>query len=135
MLANILGGIYFNVKTLGFNFDWNKLGTGVLKAIIIAVMLFLMVIPVTFIPGILDWAKIEIPEKVKETISIFILSGILLGASVKYWKDAVNKLLKILNITEEEKIVLVKKVIEKIEQPKEVQPEEPKIEEATEIAR
>lgn len=38
VISNILGGMYVNVNIKNFNFDWQKLVNGVIKAVIISFM-------------------------------------------------------------------------------------------------
>jgi membrane protein CcdC involved in cytochrome C biogenesis len=135
VIANILAGIYFNVKTLKFKFDREKFFLGLSKAIMVAIVLLLLIVPITFVPYILDHTAIQLPDDVSSYMSILAVAGILLATALKYFKDATAKLIKILNITEEEKIALIKKEKANVEQPKPTQPEEPKSEEATEIVR
>jgi hypothetical protein len=138
VLADVFAGIQLNVNTLGLRFSKKKLFGGLNKAIQVAIILFLLIIPITFIPFILDMAKVELPKSISDYVSIYLIFGLLLSASVKYFKEAFKKLTKILNITEEEKIALVQKVVSKIELPEPKEPTTPvdqPEEDATEIVR
>ena len=121
--ADTLAGIQLNVKELDFGWDKEKFQNSMKKAGMIALVLLLLIIPITFLPYILNNMGVSLDEQVMETISILAIATLLAGASVKYYKDAYEKLKKLFNMTDEDRINLIRKKIEKIELP--TPPEKP----------
>lgn len=107
VIANIIAGIQLNVNEIGMNFSWKKLKEGILRAIFITIIVLLLTIVVSYLPEILNKANVTIvSEEVIDLISILAIVLIIVSAIVKYFKDTLDKLRTILNLTKDDIIDL-----------------------------
>lgn len=95
-LANILLGIWANVKIEGYDFDWKLILNSIVKFIILGLGIALLSVVVSVIPAYATYVGIEIAPEILETIDSLVIIGSFLTTTLKYATDAVTKLKNIL---------------------------------------
>lgn len=94
--ANTLLGIFYNVKILQAAFSKEKLTEGLLKGAVLFAASALLVTVLSFLPTLISDIGLTIPEETLEGISLISMAGIIIFATVKYIKDALQKFSAIL---------------------------------------
>lgn len=107
VVANIIAGIQLNVNEIEMKFDKKILFKGILRAIFISIVVLLLTVVVSYLPEVLNNANITIvSEEATDLMSILAIVIIIVSAIIKYFKDALDKLKIILNLTEDKLIDL-----------------------------
>lgn len=71
VVGNILGGMYVNVNIKNFNFDWQKLVNGAIKAIIVVFMFLSLACILEQIPSLSETIGIEPKAMIVSAIGIY----------------------------------------------------------------
>lgn len=95
-IANILLGIWSNVKIEGNNFDWKLILNSIVKFIVLGLGIALLSVVVSVIPVYATFVGIEIGAEILETIDSLVIIGSFLTAIVRYVTDAIVKIKTIL---------------------------------------
>lgn len=95
-IANILLGIWANVKIEGYEFDWKLILNSIIKFIVLGLGIALLSVVVSIIPAYATFVGIEIDAEILETIDSLVIIGSFLSATVRYVTDAISKLKAIL---------------------------------------
>lgn len=95
-LANILLGIWSNVKVEGYEFDWKLIAQSLAKFVVLGIGIGILSVVVSVIPMYLTYVGIEIGSGTMETIDAMIIVGSFATATIRYVTDAVSKLKTIL---------------------------------------
>lgn len=85
MINTILGIIIANKK---LEFNWKKLGEGILKAFVIMICVLLFCVCIELVPIVLNRVNITIPEDLITVLQIILVT---LTAFTKYAKDCFEK--------------------------------------------
>jgi len=93
VLANTITGMHYNINVKELKLDWNKLGNGILKALVIGFGTILGTIPIVMLPHILKDLGIQI-ESINE-ISVLIVFTIIATGIFYYSKSFIGNLKKI----------------------------------------
>ena len=96
-LANMCFSLFYNIKMLGENFDKSRIGSGILKAVVFVIGMALITIGVTGLPVFAEVAGFTIPDEYVEDFSVAVIVGMPLYVSVKYIKQAHDKMQNIFN--------------------------------------
>lgn len=100
-LSNILLGTFYNIKNLHEYFEKDIMLDGLKKGLCIIVSFILIIVVVGTLPEVAKLAGIQ--TDVVSGVSLLSIATIIITASVKYLKDALTKLYKIIsNQTAEE---------------------------------
>ena len=91
-VANIVLGIWQNVKIDGNTFDWHKLLNSGFKFAVLAVGIALLTIAVSILPIYATYIGIDIESDIIGFVDAIIIVGGFITATVRYIKDALNKL-------------------------------------------
>lgn len=95
-LANILFGLWYNIKLQGQQFDIKRLLNSFLKIFIFILGTALVVCGITTIPVFFNYLEIEIPESASSIIDILVIIMIFMEPAISYYKEAVEKMKQIL---------------------------------------
>ena len=95
-LANILLGVWSNVKVEGYEFDWKLIAQSLVKFVVLGLGVGLLSVVVSVIPMYLTYIGIEIGVETMETIDSMVIIGAFATATIKYTADAVAKVKTIL---------------------------------------
>ena len=95
-LANILLGIWANVKIEGYEFDWKLILNSIVKFIILGLGITFLSIVISIIPAYATYVGIEIDAEVLETIDALVIISAFATATLRYVGDAIGKLKTIL---------------------------------------
>lgn len=100
-IANILLGIWANVKIEGYEFDWKLILNSIVKFIVLGLGIALLSVVVSIIPAYATYVGITIEQEVLDTIDSIVIIGAFLTATIRYIGDGISKLKNILgnNIT------------------------------------
>lgn len=91
-LSNMCFGIWQNTKILGESFDWNKILNSFVKIICVGAGIVLLVMAVTFIIPFANVIGLKIPEEYESVVNIIATISTCLYASLRYIKEAWNKM-------------------------------------------
>ena len=95
-LANIIFGVWNNVKIEGYEFNWRLIGNSIVKFIVLGVGIALLTVLVSLIPMYAQYVGIEIEAETLSIIDSLVIVGGFLTATIRYVKDSLNKLSNIL---------------------------------------
>ena len=98
-LANILLGIWSNVKIEGYEFDWKLIVQSLVKFVVLGVGVSILSVVVSIVPMYLTYIGIEIGAETMETIDSMVIVGAFLTATIRYIADAINKVKVILEVS------------------------------------
>lgn len=98
-IANILLGIWANVKIEGYDFDWKMILNSIVKFIVLGLGIALLSVVVSVVPAYATFVGIEIGQETMETIDGFVIIGAFLTATIRYIADAINKVKVILGVS------------------------------------
>lgn len=99
--AKIGSGIYLNVLSLEKEFDWKRLGMGVLKGLIFVASIFGVSLVLCGMPIVLAEAEVLFVDNA-QAYSASLPLLVLAPAIYKYIKEAYENYKKTLNITDED---------------------------------
>lgn len=95
-IANILLGVWKNVKIEGYDFNWELILQSLLKFIVLGLGVGLLSVVASIIPMYLTYIGIEIGAETMETIDSMVIIGAFLTATIRYIGDGISKLKNIL---------------------------------------
>lgn len=95
-IANILLGIWANVKIEGYEFDWKLILNSIVKFIVLGLGIALLSVVVSIIPAYATFVGITIEQEVLDTIDSIVIIGAFLTATIRYIGDGISKLKNIL---------------------------------------
>lgn len=95
-IANILLGIWANVKIEGYEFDWKLILNSIVKFIVLGLGIALLSVVVSIIPDYATYVGITIEQEVLDTIDSIVIIGAFLTATIRYIGDGISKLKNIL---------------------------------------
>ena len=98
-IANILLGIWANVKIEGYDFDWKMILNSIVKFIVLGLGIALLSVVISVVPAYVTFVGIEIGQETMETIDGFVIIGAFLTATIRYIADAINKVKVILGVS------------------------------------
>ena len=87
-VANMLFGLWFNIKLLNQKFDPSRIKSSALKVLTFVVGLALLVTVVTAIPLFCDYIGLELPQEYLEVFTNLAIIGITVYVSISYAKEA-----------------------------------------------
>lgn len=96
-IANILLGVWKNVKIEGYDFNWELILQSLLKFVVLGLGVGLLSVVVSIIPMYLTYIGIEIGAETMETIDSMVIIGAFATATIKYVLDGIDKIKSILN--------------------------------------
>lgn len=96
-IANMSASIWYNVKILNQEFDWNKIKLSALKVLCITVSIVCLCLGITLVLPWVDYVGLKLPEQFTDVINVVAMCGISLTGILKYGKEAFTKLQKIFN--------------------------------------
>lgn len=97
-VSNIGLGVWKNVKIEGYDFDWNKILSSIVKFAVLAVSIGLMAVVMSIIPYYIGFVGIEVEEATLQAIDSLIIIGAFLTATIRYIMDGVGKIKVILGV-------------------------------------
>lgn len=95
-IANILLGIWANVKIEGYEFDWKLILNSIVKFIVLGLGIALLSVVVSIIPAYVTYVGITIEQEVLDTIDSIVIISAFLTATIRYIGDGISKLKNIL---------------------------------------
>lgn len=95
-IANILLGVWKNVKIEGYDFNWELILQSLLKFVVLGLGVGLLSVVASIIPMYLTYIGIEIGAETMETIDSMVIIGAFLTATIRYIGDGISKLKNIL---------------------------------------
>lgn len=95
-IANILLGIWANVKIEGYEFDWKLILNSIVKFIVLGLGIALLSVVVSIIPAYATYVGITIEQEVLDTIDSIVIIGAFLTATIRYVTDGIGKIKEIL---------------------------------------
>lgn len=95
-IANILLGVWRNVRINGYRFDWLLIAESLVKFIVLGLAIALLSVVVSVLPIYATYVGIEIAQETLDTISALVIIGAFLTATVRYLSDAIDKLKDVL---------------------------------------
>lgn len=95
-VANMALGAWRNVKIEGWAFDWNLMIDSAVKFVVLVLGIGLLSVVVSIVPTYATYIGIEIASEAIEFLDNVAIVGAFLTATVKYTKDAIDKLIAIL---------------------------------------
>ena len=87
-LANIIFGVWNNVKIEGYEFNWRLIGNSIVKFIVLGVGIALLTVLVSLIPMYAQYVGIEIEAETLSIIDSLVIVGGFLTATIRYVKDS-----------------------------------------------
>lgn len=99
-VANMLFGLWFNIKLLNQKFEPSRIKSSALKVLTFVVGLALLVTVVTAIPLFCDYIGLELPQEYLEVFTNLAIIGITVYVSISYAKEAFDKFKAILHYDE-----------------------------------
>lgn len=97
-IANMLLGVWKNVKVQGYEFDKTLILNSIIKFFVFGVAITLLSVSISVIPVYVGYIGIAIEEATLQAIDSTIIIGSFLTASFNYAKDALGKLKALLNV-------------------------------------
>lgn len=97
-IANMLLGVWENVKVQGYEFDKTLILNSIIKFFVFGVAITLLSVSISVIPVYVGYIGIAIEEATLQAIDSTIIIGSFLTASFNYAKDALGKLKALLNV-------------------------------------
>lgn len=95
-LANILLGIWTNVKIEGYDFQWKLIFQSIIKFIIMGLGLAFLSVVVSIIPVYITYVGIDVGAETLDTIDSLVIVGSFMTATIRYVGDAINKIKNVL---------------------------------------
>lgn len=95
-IANILLGIWTNVKIEGYDFQWNLILQSIVKFIIMGLGLAFLSVVVSIIPVYITYVGIDVGAETLDTIDSLVIVGSFMTATIRYVGDAINKIKNVL---------------------------------------
>lgn len=95
-LANIALGAWQNVKIKGYDFDIYKVGQSLIKFVVLGLGIGLLTVIISIVPMYTTYIGIEIAPETMEFLDSIVIIGAFLTATIRYTKDAIDKLIIIL---------------------------------------
>ena len=95
-LANIIFGVWNNVKIEGYEFDWKLIANSIVKFIVLGLGIALLTVIVSLVPMYAQYVGIEIEVETMSIIDSIVIIGGFLTATIRYIKDSLDKLSNIL---------------------------------------
>lgn len=96
-LSNMAYSIYYNVKLLNQQFEWEKVLDSVIKVLAFAIGTTLLCVGITFIPIFADYVGLTISEEYQEVFSNLAILLVFIVSACRYLVEAYGKLKNILN--------------------------------------
>ena len=96
-LANIIFSLWYNIKIKREDFEWSRIAESAVKCFVFLLGLTFLCIAVTALPlyaTMIGWA---VPEEFTELFTDLVIVGAFLLVACKYIKEALLKLIAILN--------------------------------------
>lgn len=97
-LANVLFGLYFNIRVLREEFSWRRLLLSLVKIVTFTAGMALLTVAVAALPVFAQSVGWEIPPEYVEVFSVVAIVFTFLRVALKYGLEALNKLYSILNL-------------------------------------
>lgn len=97
-IANMLLGVWKNVKVQGYEFDKALILNSIIKFFVFGIAITLLSISISVIPVYVGYIGIAVEEATLQAIDSTIIIGSFLTASFNYAKDALGKLKALLNV-------------------------------------
>ena len=95
-LANIVLGIWKNVKIDGYEFDKNLIIRSLVKFIALGVGLALLTVVISIVPTYITFVGVAIEPEALAVLDNLVIVGMFLTTTIRYAKDAIDKLSVIL---------------------------------------
>lgn len=95
--SNIIFSLWYNIKIQRESFEWSKLAAGAVKCFVFLLGLSLLCISVTALPQYATMIGWPVPEEFTDLFSDLVIIGAFLLVACRYIKEALTKLLAILN--------------------------------------
>lgn len=95
-VANMALGTWRNVKIEGWAFDWAMFTDSLVKFLVLVFGIGLLTVVVSVVPVYATYIGIEIAAETLEFLDNIVIIGAFLTATIRYAKDAIDKLFVIL---------------------------------------
>ena len=95
-VANMALGAWRNVKIEGWAFDWQLIIDSAVKFVVLVLGIGLLSVVISIVPTYATYIGIEIAPEAIEFLDNVVIVGAFLTATVRYAKDAIEKLIVIL---------------------------------------
>lgn len=95
-VANILLGVWKNIKIDGARFEWRLIVSSAIKFAVLGVGIGLLSVAVTLVPYYTAYVGLVIEQETLDAISTLVIAGAFLTATVRYLADAISKVKAIL---------------------------------------
>lgn len=96
-VSNILLSTFYNIKIVGFKFDWDKLITGIIKLAVFCLSIGMLCLVVTGLPIFANYVGFAITEEYMSAFDNVVIISAFLVTSCKYVVESVQKLNAIIN--------------------------------------
>lgn len=99
-LADILFGSITAYKSIDLEFNLKKMINSIICSIVMIVGIILLISGIVALPEIMEYYNIKLidTEILKDLVNILMVITLLVGTTITYGKDALNKLSALLNI-------------------------------------
>lgn len=95
-ISNVCLGAWRSVKIEGWAFDWQLIIDSVVKFAVLVLGIGLLSIVASIVPACVTYIGIEIAPEAIEFLDNVVIVGAFLTATIRYAKDAIDKLITIL---------------------------------------
>ena len=95
-VANMALGAWRNVKIEGWDFDWRLIADSAVKFVVLVLGIGLLSIVISVVPTYATYIGIDIAPEAIEFLDNAVIVGAFLTATIRYAKDAIEKLVDIL---------------------------------------
>ena len=95
-VANMALGAWRNVKIEGWDFDWQLIADSAVKFVVLVLGIGLLSIVISVVPTYATYIGIDIAPEAIEFLDNAVIVGAFLTATIRYAKDAIEKLADIL---------------------------------------
>lgn len=96
-LANIIFSLWYNIKIKREDFEWSRIAESTVKCFVFLLGLTFLCIAVTALPLYATMVGWAVPEEFTELFTDLVIVGAFLLVACKYIKEALLKLIAILN--------------------------------------
>lgn len=96
-LANIIFSLWYNIKIKREDFEWSRIAESAVKCFVFLLGLTFLCIAVTALPLYATMVGWAVPEEFTELFTDLVIVGAFLLVACKYIKEALLKLIAILN--------------------------------------
>lgn len=94
--ANTLLGTFYNITLLKEMFERERFIQGLLRGGVLVIGLALVICIISLLPGILEVAGLTQLLSIVEDLTLLSVAGLIVSATVKYAKGAIQKLYRII---------------------------------------